>query len=100
MNKKIESRKKKYLEMQKKYRLENPFYNWIHSYEPKVFGFVFGFFAGCVWTVVLPVDMNLYISVLTILSGVLAWFLAKLSHKEFDKEKKIQGFRDDEWYLD
>ena len=96
----MKDRKKKYLEMERKYRLENPFYNWIYKYDPKVFGFVFGFISGFVWHIVFPEYMRVQISVCTVGSGLLAWFFSRLSHKEFEKEKLRQGFKKDEWYLE
>jgi|TARA_A100001015_G_C14687233_1_gene593054 hypothetical protein len=100
MNKTIQKRKKKYLEMEKKYRLENPFYNYVYKYDPKLVGFLVGFMSGFVWHIVFPEYMNVHISVCTISSGLIAWLCARQSQKEFEKEKKRQGFREDEWFLE
>ena len=62
--------------------------------------FLVGFLSGFVWHIVFPEYMNVHISVCTITSGVIAWLCARQSEKEFEKEKKRQGFRDDEWYLE
>ncbi len=96
----MKNQKKEYLEMQKKYRLEHPFYNWIYKHDPRVFGLIFGFVSGFVWHIVFPEYMRIHISVCTVASGVIAWFCARQSLKEFEKEKVKNGFRKDEWFLE
>ena len=56
--------------------------------------------SGFVWHIVFPEYMNVHISVCTISSGLIAWLCARQSQKEFEKEKKRQGFREDEWFLE
>ena len=96
----MKKRKKAYLEMEKKYRLEHPFYNWIYKYDPRLFGFMAGGLSGFIWVIVFPDYMRMHITICTISTGIIGWFLSKLSHKEFEKEKIRHGFRRDEWYLE
>ena len=44
--------------------------------------------------------MRVHISVCTVGSGVIAWFFARQSLKEFEKEKVRNGFRKDDWFLE
>jgi len=87
MNKKELKERKEFLKFKRAYRLDHALFNWIHSTDPGMCGVFVWFMSGF-----------LYISFLTglevfgwmIVTGIIGWFIAYMTHKEFN-EKKNHG---------
>ena len=85
-------KRQKFLIFRNHYRLDHAFFNIIYNTFPWQGGVAVGFVSGFFWTPIF--QMGPIVLVNSILTGCVFSFFASLSHKEFDKEKKIMGFED------
>ena len=86
----------KFLEFQREYRLENPLYNWIYKYNSKNFGLLAGFISSFFWSAVFDwqtiVKNGPKVFLFSLLTGLLAWNIYKITLKEFEKKSREEGF--------
>ena len=101
--KKIKKRKE-FLKFQRKYRLEHPLFNWIYKYEEKQFGVGAGLISGFLWSAVFDwqeISKNgPKVAFAMVVTGLVCWVIARMSHSDFNEKKKHYGFQDqatNEW---
>ena len=90
------SKRKKFLEFKKNYRLSHPVYNFVHAMFPGVQGLVgFGFISGFLWVSIFDGPVVL---LCMLISGGAGYLVIDQSQKEFERYKDRHGFKDQESY--
>ena len=84
--------RQKFLKFRDEYRLKHPFFNFVYNSFPLSLGVASGFISGFLWTPIF--QMGPMIGFMMLITGCCFGFALKVSHKEFDKEKNIFGFKD------
>ncbi len=87
-------RRKEFLKFQRDYRLKHPLFNLLYKMDPVEFGFAIWFVSGFAWYPIYDPYMGPRILLAMVITGLIAWFIARVSHKEFEKEKSFHGFQD------
>ena len=96
MKKKDQSKRKKFIEFKKNYRLSHPIYNYVHSMFPLTHGlFGFGFISGFLWVGFFDGPMVL---LCMLVSGGVGYLIIYQSQKEFEQYKDRYGFKDQDTY--
>ena len=97
-------KRKEFLKIQRKYRLKHPLFNWVYATDPKMFGvgtwFISGFFWAAIfdWQEIPKNGLKVFFAM--VITGLIGWVIALMSHRDFKEKKERYGFQDqanDEW---
>ena len=91
-------KRKEFLKFQRKYRLKHPLFNLVYKTEAKSFGggagLISAFFWGPYfdWHEISKNGPKVFFAM--VITGLIGWVIARMSHSGFEEEKERYGFQD------